>query len=76
MFAILLYVGPPFFFGWQGLGVIAPIIWWSVLAVLAVFQEYRPAPNYNELKLRPIAFGIALVAFVSIYYAARWLSPN
>jgi hypothetical protein len=76
LFAILLYLGPPFYFGWQGTGVIAPILWWVVLAVLAVCSEYRPGPNYNELKSRPIAFCIALVAFVSIYYVARWPSPS
>jgi hypothetical protein len=72
----LLYVGPPFFFGWQGTGVIAPIMWWGLLALLAVASEYRPSPDYNELRSRSIAFAIAFVAFVSIYYAARWLSPN
>ena len=74
--AMLLYLGPPLYFGWQGTGVVAPILWWVVLAVFAVSSEYRPGPNYNELKSRPIAFGIALVAFVSIYYVARWLSPT
>ena len=73
---ILLYFGPPFYFGWRGTGVIAPILWWGVLAMFAVFSEYRPDPYYDELKSRPIAFGVALVAFVAIYFAARWLSPN
>jgi len=74
--SILLYAGPPFFFGWQGMSVVAPIVWWAILAALALFSEYRPNPNYDELKSRPIGFGIALVAFVSIYFVARWLSPN
>src|SRR5262245_6241910 len=74
--AILLYLGPPFFFGWRGTGVIAPMLWWVVLAMLALFSEYRPDPQYNELRSRPIAFGIALVAFLSIYFVARWLSPH
>jgi hypothetical protein len=47
-----------------------------MLAVGALFSEYRPSPDYNELKSRPIAFAIALVAFVVIYYAARWLSGD
>jgi len=75
-FAVLLYFGPPFYWGWRGTGVIAPILWWVVLAVLAVFSEYRPGLDYDELKSRSIAFGIASVAFVSIYFVARWLSPN
>ena len=74
--SILLYAGPPFFFGWQGLSVTAPIVWWVILAALALFSEYRPDPGYDELKSRPVAFGIALVVFVAIYYVARWLSPN
>ena len=74
MLSYLLYLGPPFFFGWQGMGVIAPILWWVVLAVLAVFSEYRPEPGYQELKSKTIAFAIALVAFVAIYYVARWLA--
>jgi hypothetical protein len=74
--AFLLYLGPPFIFGWYGTRVIAPILWWAVLAMLALFSEYRPDPHYNELRSRPIAFGIALVAFLSIYFAARWLSPH
>ena len=75
-FAILLYFGPPFYCGWRGTGVIGPTLWWGVLAMFAVFSEYRPDPDYDELKSRPIAFCIALVAFVAIYYVARWLSPN
>ena len=74
--ATLIYVGPPFYCGWRGTGVIAPIVWWVVVALLAVCSEYRPSPDYDELRSRPIAFGIALVAFVSIYYVARWISPN
>jgi len=73
---MLLYLGPPFAFGWFGTGVSAPIIWWAVLALLSLGSEYRPSPDYNELKMRPIAFVIALVAFVSIYYAARWLAAG
>jgi hypothetical protein len=75
-FAILLYFGPPSYCGWRGTGVIGPILWWGILAVFAVSSEYRPGPNHDELKSRPIAFGIALVAFVAIYFVARWLSPN
>jgi hypothetical protein len=75
-FDILLYFGPPFYFGWRGTGIIAPILWWGVLAVFALSSEYRPDPNYDELKSRPIAFCIGLVAFVAIYFVARWLSPN
>ncbi len=52
------------------------MLWWVVLAMLALASEYRPSPDYDELKSRPIAFGIALVAFVAIYYVARWLAPN
>lgn len=74
--SFLLYFGPPFFFGWQGMGVIAPVLWWVALVMLAVFTEYRPAPDYNEPKSRAIAFGIALVAFVAIYYVARWLAAG
>jgi hypothetical protein len=75
-FGILIYFGVPFCCGWQGTGVIVPIMWWGVLAICALFSEYRPSPDYNELKSRPIAFGIALVAFIAIYYVAHWLSPN
>jgi hypothetical protein len=75
-FSFLIYVGPPFYCGWRGTGVIVPIVWWLVLAGLALFSEYRPHPHYNELKSRSIAFAIALVAFVSLHYIARWLSPN
>jgi hypothetical protein len=75
-FATLMYFGPPFYFGWRGMGVIAPIIWWVILALLAVTSEYRPSPEYNELKSRSIAFGIAFVAFLLTYFVARWLSPN
>jgi hypothetical protein len=75
-FAILIYFGVPFYCGWQGTGVVVPIIWWAVLAMCALFSEYWPSPDYNELKSRPIAFAIALVAFVAIYFVARWLSPN
>jgi hypothetical protein len=71
---LLLYAGPPFLFGWWGLSVVAPLLWWSVLAVGALFSEYRPGPDHDELKQRPVAFAIALVAFVAIHYAARWLS--
>jgi hypothetical protein len=74
--SLLLYAGPPFLFGWLGFGVIVPIVWWAVLALGALFSEYRPSPDYNELKSRPIAFAIALVAFVAIYYVARWLAAN
>ena len=74
--AALLYLGPPFYCGWQGTGVIVPILWWGVLAMFALFSEYRSGPDYDELRSRPIAFGIALVAFVSVYYIARWLSPG
>jgi hypothetical protein len=73
---LLLYLGPPFFFGWQGMGIMAPIAWWLVLAMLAVASEYRPGPNYNELRSRSIAFGVALVAFLSIYFVARLLSSD
>ncbi len=72
----LIYAGPPFFCGWLGTGLIGPMLWWVVLAMLALASEYRPSPDYDELKSRPIAFGIALVAFVAIYYVARWLAPN
>ena len=74
--ATLLYFGPPFYCGWQGTGVIVPIAWWGILALFALFSEYRPGPDYDEPKSRPIAFGIALVGFVLIYYVARWLSPH
>lgn len=73
---MLLYLAPPFLLGWFGAGIVTPVVWWVVLAAFAVFSEYRPDPHYNELKSRPIAFGIALVAFVAIYYAARWLAPG
>ena len=76
MVAMLLYIAPPFAFGWFGAGVAAPIIWWAVLALLSFTTEYRPSPGYNELRSRSIAFAIALVAFVSIYYAARWLATG
>lgn len=72
----VLYVGPPFLFGWLGTGVLVPILWWLCLAAGALFWEYRPDPHYNELKWRPIAFAVALVAFLAIYFFARWLSPN
>jgi hypothetical protein len=51
-------------------------VWWKVFAVLAGLSEYRPDPRYDELRSRPVAFAIALVAFVAIYSVARWLSPN
>lgn len=74
MFSLLLFLGPPVFFGWQGFSVAAPILWWAFLALLAVFNEYRPNPAYNELKSRSMAFAGALVAFVAVYYVARGLA--
>ncbi|NWG24635.1 MAG: hypothetical protein HXY30_09550 [Pseudorhodoplanes sp.] len=74
--SLLLYAGPPFLFGWLGTGVIVPVLWWAALALGALFSEHRPSPDYDELKYRPIAFAIALIAFVAIYYVARWVSPN
>lgn len=71
---MLLYLAPPFAFGWFGTGVAAPIVWWAALALMAVATEYRPSPDYDELTSRPIAFGVALVAFVLVYYVARWLA--
>lgn len=73
---MLLYLGPPFAFGWFGVGVAAPVVWWATLALLALATEYRPTPDYDELRSRPIAFGVALIVFVSIYYVARWLAPG
>jgi hypothetical protein len=74
--SFLLYVGPPFYCGWLGTGVIVPIVWWGVLGMLAVCTEYRPGPNHNELKTKSIAFSITLVVFVSLYYLGRWLAPT
>jgi hypothetical protein len=74
--SFVLYAGPPFLFGWFGTGVLVPVLWWLCLAVGALFSEYRPDPHYNELKSRPIAFAVALIAFLAIYGVARWLAPN
>ena len=75
MLSYLVYLAPPVLFGWLGTGVLIPIAWWVFLAVLAFLSEHRPAPGHNEWKSRPIAFVIALPAFVAIYYLARWLAP-
>lgn len=73
--SLLFYAGPPILFGWVGTGVFVVFLWWTYLAIGAFLQECRPHPHYDEGKRVPIAFGIALVAFIAFYYAARWLAP-
>lgn len=65
--------GIPFYFGFKGLNVVAPIIWAIFACGFAVGTGWRH-PNSGLIKSALVGLAFGLLVFVPLYYLGRWFS--
>jgi hypothetical protein len=65
--------GWPFWWGYSGKNVLAPILWSIGMAIFAVGTGWR-GPNGGVVKSVLIGAGFAMAVCVPIYFVGRWIA--
>ena len=67
---LLLNFGPPFYWGFVGAGILAPLLWSVGMATFAIGTDWR-APGRGILGSAFVGMCFAIVANVPIYFIGR-----
>lgn len=67
---LLLNFGPPFYWGFVGAGILAPLLWSVGMAMFAIGTDWR-APGRGVLGSALLGLCFATLANVSIYFIGR-----
>jgi hypothetical protein len=69
----LFTFGPPIYWGFIRLSILAPILWAVAATVFAVGTGWRH-PNVGVFKSGAIGLGFGLLVFIPLYLVGRWFS--
>jgi hypothetical protein len=64
---------PPFYSGFIGLGILAPILWAVAATAFAVGTGWRHQ-NAAALKSAVVGLAFCLLVFIPLYFVGRWFS--